>query len=1075
MLIATSDMRHHKKKSSRPQVSTPKPRVCLSMIVKDEAHVIEDCLLSIVHLVDYYVINDTGSKDDTKERIKAFFDARGIRGEIVTHEFRTCQCHPSAEFKKYEHFHFGWNRTFALQQCLGKSEYIFIMDADDVIEGTLIFPNNLNVDQYYLQHRTDFNHYYRPQLIRNARELNWSYADGLHEFLKSDNPNVQTVKLLGDYTIHSRRLGSRNHDLTTKYLNDVAFLKVLIEERPNYARYRHYYAQSYYDAQMYADSIREYQAYLPMETFEEAKHLARLMIGKAYLRWINQVKTNSSANQLEVLELQAKMIAAFEDCFQQHGEYAEAMFELCKYFNGLKDYETAFAYGSRAVHLPMPFNKILPVNQGIYDYQFLDEMTWCASQTSRYTEALQHTIDMLHRNRFPPERKDVLLENMVILRRMAHGKRLDVSCLNGRVVGIYIGPSPTKIIYGSELAALHLARAFASASNCYNDSMEEKKSAWDNIIIFLDAYPPCQEAVDVVSSCKSVTFLPSSLLVEGIPAQLDTMIVSRYIKYFTDVDAARVARRTFMWLHDVDFHPYIAPNLHLPLRARPLVRNLLMQQTLVQSIICSSPWHKAELLSTYGLDEDRVHVVGLGLDAELCCGVLGAIHDETNAQPQRKRNRFIWVADENRDLDIFLTNIFPTITSVLRDAELHIYRELSEKLKNKAMAMHGVTLCGHASNRDILRAMAESDYFVYITEFRETFCLSALEAQAMGCICITSPVAALETTVGDRGFIIKDLDRMRQILKDLDENPDKKERIRSEAQEWALRQSWEAIVKEGWQPLFLGRGEGSSSSKRDMHTGLMRLRKLGLQPNLILDVGANVGDWHLLAKSIFPGCPRILSYEANPACQEALKERGIEFDIVLLGDDNSKTAKFICEQKNSMATGASIFREQTQFYNTDDAVVITELPMRRLDDVIPTELLLQQHVGTGALLKLDVQGAELLVLKGASETLKRCDFVLVEAALMQYNKGAPLFAEIVMFMRDQGYLVMDVIENHYVQGLCVQCDVLFLNTASPWTNKLSERGKPVLDFGQSGIFGGRLPRLDSLPDDLDESKAELKD
>jgi glycosyltransferase involved in cell wall biosynthesis len=58
------------------------------MIVKNESHVIEECLQSVAHLV-YYVINDTGSTDDTREKIKAFFDARGIKGEIIDHKFRT--------------------------------------------------------------------------------------------------------------------------------------------------------------------------------------------------------------------------------------------------------------------------------------------------------------------------------------------------------------------------------------------------------------------------------------------------------------------------------------------------------------------------------------------------------------------------------------------------------------------------------------------------------------------------------------------------------------------------------------------------------------------------------------------------------------------------------------------------------------------------------------------------------------------------------------------------------------------------------------------------------------------------
>ena len=48
--------------------------VTLCMIVKDEAHVIERCLSSVLPVIDYWVIVDTGSTDGTQQKIKDFFD-----------------------------------------------------------------------------------------------------------------------------------------------------------------------------------------------------------------------------------------------------------------------------------------------------------------------------------------------------------------------------------------------------------------------------------------------------------------------------------------------------------------------------------------------------------------------------------------------------------------------------------------------------------------------------------------------------------------------------------------------------------------------------------------------------------------------------------------------------------------------------------------------------------------------------------------------------------------------------------------------------------------------------------------
>ena len=54
--------------------------ICLNMIVKNEAHVIERCLISVKHLINYWVIVDTGSTDGTQQIIRDFL--KEIPGEL---------------------------------------------------------------------------------------------------------------------------------------------------------------------------------------------------------------------------------------------------------------------------------------------------------------------------------------------------------------------------------------------------------------------------------------------------------------------------------------------------------------------------------------------------------------------------------------------------------------------------------------------------------------------------------------------------------------------------------------------------------------------------------------------------------------------------------------------------------------------------------------------------------------------------------------------------------------------------------------------------------------------------------
>ncbi len=56
-------------------------KICLNMIVKNEAHIILETLNNIKRHIDYWVISDTGSTDGTQDIIKKFFKKEGIEGE----------------------------------------------------------------------------------------------------------------------------------------------------------------------------------------------------------------------------------------------------------------------------------------------------------------------------------------------------------------------------------------------------------------------------------------------------------------------------------------------------------------------------------------------------------------------------------------------------------------------------------------------------------------------------------------------------------------------------------------------------------------------------------------------------------------------------------------------------------------------------------------------------------------------------------------------------------------------------------------------------------------------------------
>ena len=102
------------------------PTLSLVMIVKNEEHIISECLNSVYKEIDRYDITDTGSSDNTIQIIKDFFQEKGIPGEVYESDWKG----------------FGKSRTESLRNAdKGGADYSWVIDADDRLEGNLGWKN----------------------------------------------------------------------------------------------------------------------------------------------------------------------------------------------------------------------------------------------------------------------------------------------------------------------------------------------------------------------------------------------------------------------------------------------------------------------------------------------------------------------------------------------------------------------------------------------------------------------------------------------------------------------------------------------------------------------------------------------------------------------------------------------------------------------------------------------------------------------------------------------------------------------------------------------------------------------
>jgi FkbM family methyltransferase len=198
-----------------------------------------------------------------------------------------------------------------------------------------------------------------------------------------------------------------------------------------------------------------------------------------------------------------------------------------------------------------------------------------------------------------------------------------------------------------------------------------------------------------------------------------------------------------------------------------------------------------------------------------------------------------------------------------------------------------------------------------------------------------------------------------------------------------------------------------------------RFRNAGFRPGTIIDIGANVGDWTKLIKGIFPGAS-VLMVEAQRELEGDLRSvasqyRDVEYRIALLGAAKLKSVQF-----HVGGTGSSIYRERS-----NASMATFDASMTTLDEIVPCPL------RSPIFLKLDVQGAELDVLRGATATLQNTEVVQLETALLSYNEGAPTSADLIAFMDKCGFAIFDIANFIRPNGKdLVQIDIIFVRKDS---------------------------------------------
>lgn len=239
-------------REARKSPNPRNPSICLCMIVKNEAEVIERCLTSVRHLIDHWVISDTGSTDGTQEVIRKVLE--GISGELHEEDW----------------VNFGHNRTLNIRHASGKSDYLLLIDADMVVRQESALPD-LTADSYMLRHAGDVE-YRVKRLVRG--DIRWRYEGATHEYLTCDDQD-RAVNLDALVIEHFGDGGSR----ADKFTRDARLLQEELDRDPDNARAVFYLAQTMRDLGEIQRAIDLYDQRSRMGGWAEEVYYALLQVG----------------------------------------------------------------------------------------------------------------------------------------------------------------------------------------------------------------------------------------------------------------------------------------------------------------------------------------------------------------------------------------------------------------------------------------------------------------------------------------------------------------------------------------------------------------------------------------------------------------------------------------------------------------------------------------------------------------------------------------------------------------------------------------------------------------------------
>lgn len=736
--------------------------VSVCMIVKNEEHQIGNCLKSIRPFVAEICVVDTGSIDSTPDIVRPLVD------KFET--FTGC----NGPDGRIENFSMARQRAFNM----ATKEWAMWVDGDDEVVGAenlrsivesheaarggaprlIMFPYEYSHDQ----HGNVTCLHWRERLVAPASKFEW--IGPVHEVLVPKQAGTVTVQTDSVRIVHRR-------DVTKKPMEQNRNLRIL---KANYekvgesdVRQLYYLGLEYGNSGDLGMSIRFHKRYVELSGWEDERFLACIKIAEHY---------QAMRDFYSAVEWGLKAMTIREG-------WAEAYFSLAKSYylmawNGTQDerrnWERCVYFARRGLAEPVS-QTVLFINplERTYDiHRFLnyalnkigdvrgalesavtglsarpDDAGLIANARIYEVFLAKHTVStssrrLLELGEMSPDVESSIQDGLrlkpvpvptatEVPRRDVQTSSPVVKPSDGLNIVIYTGHAPetwnpdtmrASGLGGSETAVVEMSKRLVSRGH--------------NVRVFGD----CKGKEGVF---EGVDFLHYDRY-KGVDC--DVLIASRRPQALDDEYEAK-CKASLCWVHDVGCGPALTHSRALR----------------VDRFLCLSQWHKGHFLGVHKcVHPDQVIVTRNGIDLS-----------RFDKLVVRNPLRAVYSSSPDRGMEV-VVRLWPNVRARVPGAELHVFYgfhnwevaaasvgdqgqlDLIGRLKQMLSdyGQHGVHFHGRVDQVRLAEEFLASGVWAYSTWFSETSCLTAMEAQAAGLRIVTSPIAALNETVGDRGAMI---------------------------------------------------------------------------------------------------------------------------------------------------------------------------------------------------------------------------------------------------------------------------------------------------------------------------------